>query len=98
MTEKTMTLDVPIQRGDQTIHSIALRKPTAGDLRGVSISDVLQMQVTALVKVLPRISIPTLTEADVNKMDLADLTEAAGKLASFLLKKADREQFDSATA
>ena len=58
MTEKTMTLDVPIQRGDQTITRVQVRKPNAGALRGLSLVEVLQMNVTALQTLLPRVTEP----------------------------------------
>lgn len=90
-----LTLDQPLQRGEELIKEISIRKPMAGDLRGISLSFLIQMDVDALKKVLPRISTPTLTEADVLKMDPADLMEAAIKISGFLLKKAEKEAFES---
>lgn len=83
----SITLDTPIKRGDQTIDSIELRKPNAGELRGLNLTDLLQMDVAALQKVLPRISSPSLTEADVAGMDPADLMQCGSKVAGFLLPK-----------
>ncbi len=51
-----ITLEESIQSGDQTITAITLRKPAAGELRGVSLTDLLQLDVIALQKVLTRIS------------------------------------------
>lgn len=48
MTQKTVTLDNPIQRGEQTISDIVVRKPMAGQLRGLNMTDILQMDVNAL--------------------------------------------------
>ena len=48
------------------------------------------MNVDAMLKLIPRISTPSLTEPEVNAMDLADLTELASEVAGFLLKKAER--------
>ncbi|KFA28137.1 tail protein, partial [Xanthomonas vasicola pv. vasculorum NCPPB 1326] len=48
-------------RGEQTITQINVRKPGAGELRGLKLTDVLQLDVTALATLLPRISSPTLT-------------------------------------
>lgn len=84
----TITLDTPIQRGDTTITAIELRKPNAGELRGLNITDLLQMDITALHRVLPRISEPLLTEADVSAMDLPDLMQCGIAVSSFLLPKA----------
>lgn len=84
---ETVALDTPIQRGEQTITEVTLRKPAAGELRGASLSALLQMDVDALTAVIPRISSPTLTQADVRAMDPADLAELGGTLAFFLLQK-----------
>ncbi|ACO73389.1 hypothetical protein LHK_02606 [Laribacter hongkongensis HLHK9] len=90
MNSKTLILDTPIKRGDTLIDSLTLRKPGAGELRGCAISDLARMDVATLVRVIPRISTPPLTEHEVSGMDLADLTELASEVAGFLLKKAER--------
>jgi len=87
---QTVTLDTPITRGEQVITAIDLRKPDAGSLRGVSLSDLLQMDVNALIAVLPRISTPTLTAPEVNRMDPADLLQLGSVVAGFLLPKSAR--------
>ena len=84
----TITLDTPFQRGDTNIPSIELRKPSAGELRGCSLTDLLQMDVGALIKVLPRISIPAITEQEASKLDPADLLQLGSEVANFLLPKA----------
>ena len=91
-TTETIPLDTPIARGDTKIESITLRKPTAGQLRGVSLTDILQMNVDALTVVLPRISTPTLLKQDVTAMDPADLVQLGSTVAGFLLPKAARPE------
>lgn len=86
-SSNTITLETPIQRGEQTITSITLRKPASGELRGLALSELLQLDVSALQKVLPRISSPTLTEQDVGRLDPADLVQMGSKVAGFLLPK-----------
>ncbi|MBB3141224.1 phage tail assembly protein [Halomonas organivorans] len=92
-TEKTqpitgqVELDTPIKRGEQTIESITLRKPRSGELRGVALTDVLQMQTDALIKLIPRLSAPSLTEPEVREMDPADLVQCGSEIAGFLLTK-----------
>jgi len=86
-TTKTVTLDTPIQRGEQTITEIQLRKPAAGELRGVSLIELMQMDVTALRKVLPRISSPTLTDPEIGLLDPADLFQMGSEVTGFLLPK-----------
>ncbi|RQT11849.1 phage tail assembly protein [Burkholderia contaminans] len=94
----THTLDTPLVRGNQTITSITLRKPKSGELRGVSLSDLVSLDVVALSKVLPRISSPMLTEADVANIDPADLVQLGGIFAGFLMPKAVKSRLASQTA
>lgn len=89
--EETITLDTPIIRGETSITSITLRKPASGELRGVSLIDLAQMDVLSLRKVLPRITTPTLTDIEIGRMDPADLLQCGVAVGSFLLKKSDRE-------
>jgi len=84
---QTVTIDTPITRGEQTITAIDLRKPDSGSLRGVSLADVLRMDVNALITVLPRISTPSLTAQEVARMDPADLLQLGSEVSSFLLPK-----------
>nr|WP_255743425.1 phage tail assembly protein [Mycetohabitans sp. B6] len=94
----THTLDTPLVRGKQTLDAITLRKPTVGELRGASLSDLINLDVAALQKVLPRISSPTLTEHDVANLDPADLIMLGGIFASFLMPKAVKSKLDSPSA
>ena len=83
----TVTLDTPIRRGTTSIESITLRKPNSGELRGVSLVELLQMDVGSLIKVLPRISSPSITAVEVAGMDPADLLALSSKISGFLLQK-----------
>ncbi|MGU9822004.1 phage tail assembly protein [Pseudomonas sp. LF090] len=85
--ENTVILDTPIRRGTTSINSITLRKPNSGELRGVSLVELLQMDVASLIKVLPRISTPSLTVVEVAGMDPADLLALSSKISGFLLQK-----------
>ena len=83
----TVTLDTPIRRGTTSIDSITLRKPNSGELRGVSLVELLQMDVGSLIKALPRISSPSITAVEVAGMDPADLLALSSKISGFLLQK-----------
>lgn len=85
-----ITLDEPIQRGNTTITEVAIRKPKSGELRGVSLIDIGNINVVALQQVLPRITSPTLTAQEVGNLDPADLLQIGVEVASFLVRKADR--------
>lgn len=84
----TVALDQPITRGNQTITHVTVRRPRAGELRGVQLVSLLQMDVAALQTVLPRITIPTLNEHEVRNMDPADLVQLGTEVTGFLLPKA----------
>ncbi|MGL6112682.1 MAG: phage tail assembly protein [Rubrivivax sp.] len=85
-----ITLDTPIKRGDTAITEIDLRKPLAGELRGCSLTELLQMDVSALTRLLPRVTQPALTEAEIGRMDPADLLQLGAQVTAFLLPTASR--------
>jgi hypothetical protein len=82
--ENTITLDTPIKRGEQVIAAVTLIKPNTGTLRGVSLADVANSDVNALIKVLPRMTYPSLTEPEVAALELPDILAMAGKVVGFL--------------
>lgn len=86
----TITLDTPIVRGEQKIEQLSLRKPVAGELRGIALSDLMRLDVAALGVLLPRITSPMLTSHDVNQLDLVDLAAIGGEIVSFFMTKAER--------
>ena len=85
--DNCVTLDQPIKRGTSEITSITLRKPSSGELRGVLLIDLLNMDVSSLIKVIPRISSPGITAPEAASMDPADLLAIGSKIAGFLLQK-----------
>lgn len=89
-------LDEPIVRGEQTISKLRIRKPGAPEMRGLSMLSLIQMDMVAVQTILPRISDPILTAADIVKMDGADLFAAATEIAGFLLNRSQREAFPQA--
>ena len=82
--ENVVTLENPIKRGEQVVSAITLIKPNAGTLRGVSLAAVAHSEVDALIKVLPRMTAPMLTEQEVAALELPDLVALAGKVVGFL--------------
>lgn len=77
-------LEEPIVRGGETIKVVHLRKPHAGELRGLFLSDVANMKTDAIIVLLPRISSPTITQIEAEVMDPADLMRCALEVFSFL--------------
>ncbi|MCZ4281694.1 phage tail assembly protein [Kiloniella laminariae] len=77
MPDKSITkieLKDPIAWGDKKLTEISFRAPCAGDLRGVSISGIAQMEVEHLLKLLPRIAIENITAAQLETLSARDTT------------------------
>lgn len=89
----TIVLDTPLKRGEQEIVELTLRKPSSGELRGLSLVRVGQMDVDEIRKLIPRISSPVLIDAEVDQLDVADLMEVAAAIGNFLLSKRQRAAF-----
>lgn len=88
---KDVTLETPIDQDGKKIETIRLRKPATGELRGVSLVNVLQMEVGTMLQLLPRITDPHLDEIALEKLDPADFTELSSQVTSFFLgSKAER--------
>lgn len=86
-TSEPIVLEQPIKRGEsKPITEITLRKPAAGELRGLKLADLINGDVNATIRLVPRISQPTLTEQEVAALDVADLLSCADAIASFLQK------------
>ncbi|MGU3447584.1 phage tail assembly protein [Enterobacteriaceae bacterium C34A] len=82
--ENVITLVKTIKRGDTEITEVTMLKPTAGTLRGVSLASVANSDVDALIKVLPRMTMPSLTEQEIAALELPDMLSFAGKVVGFL--------------
>lgn len=79
-----ITLNKTIKRGETDITEVTVLKPTAGTLRGVGLAAVANSDVDALIKVLPRMTMPSLTEQEVAALELPDLLSFAGEVVGFL--------------
>lgn len=80
-------LDTPIKRGADAITHVQLRKPKSGELRGLNLSNLANLDVSSLIKLIPRISQPALVEQEVANLDPADLTALGVEVATFLAPK-----------
>ncbi|KLR66122.1 phage tail assembly protein [Enterobacter hormaechei] len=77
-------LDNPVMRGEQKIEQVTVTKPNAGTLRGVSLASLASSDVDALIKVLPRMTYPALTEHEIARLDASDLMQFAAEVIGFL--------------
>lgn len=88
-------LSRPLTIGEEEIASFTIRKPGAGEMRGLSLGRILKLDYRAVVTMLPRISSPRITKGLAAKMSAADFLSAGAEIVSFLLPK---ESTGSATA
>lgn len=86
----TVPLQEPIQRGADALTSVQLMKPRVGDLRGLSLSELLMCKADAVAALLPRITVPTLFKHEVDAMDPADFVMISGEVVDFLTPQAAR--------
>ncbi|SOE50877.1 phage tail assembly protein [Orrella dioscoreae] len=84
---RMVDLDVPIVRGEQRFEQLAIRKPTSGALRGVSLIALVNLDVAALQAIIPRVCEPILTPQEVANLDPADLLAVGATLGSFFVQK-----------
>lgn len=84
----TILLEHPIERGETSLTSFGLRRPLGGDLRGISGAKLSQFDYEEVRKLIPRISVPTVLDIEVDRFDAADITQIHVALSDFLFTKA----------
>jgi|LSQX01.3.fsa_nt_gb hypothetical protein len=89
-----LELDSGITRGEKQIKELSLRRPTAGELRGLKILELINMDTDTLMKFLPRVTIPSINEAELNQMDPADFIKLSTESVGFLMPR-EQESTDS---
>lgn len=87
---ETVEFDNPIVRGNLTITEVNINKPKTGALRGLALSDVLKLDIETIIKLVPRVSTPPLTEQDVANLDPADLLSISTAVVGFFASKDQR--------
>lgn len=75
----------PIRRGETTVASILLREPDGMALMGIELFDLMRMNTTEIIKLVPRISEPPLITEEVKTMSGHDLFSIGQEIAAFLL-------------
>ncbi|WP_205737185.1 phage tail assembly protein [Acidovorax sp. HDW3] len=84
----SVQLQEPIVRGAQRIETLAILRPRTADLRGLALTELLQMKADTVAAVLPRITEPSILRHEVDAMDPADLLACAVEVTGFLVPKA----------
>lgn len=90
---ETITLEQPIKRGDTEISTLTLRKPKSGELRKLSLKDILTSEIDTILELLPRITDPILSDHEVNDLDPGDLAQVGSVIRGFFLTQGERAAF-----
>ena len=91
-TFKTVNLERPLKRGDQSVSKIVLRRPDGGELRGVDLISLYRMDVVAVSKIVPRISSPVVASAEFLGMPAPDIAAICNRVSDFLLTKQQKAE------
>jgi hypothetical protein len=91
----SVTLEHPVRRGETVIESLTLRKPRAGELRGLSLQSLGQSDVNQLITLIPRISEPPLTLQEVEAMEIEDLSAIGEVVFNFFLSSDQRQKIET---
>lgn len=84
----TIVLNSPIQRENgNNIDTLNLRKPNAGELRGLKVPDVVNGDVNTIIALLPRITTPVIGQHEAEALDLEDFGEIAGAIYGFFMNQ-----------
>ncbi|MDD9154938.1 phage tail assembly protein [Aliivibrio sp. S4TY2] len=76
-------LATPMEVDGKEVSELELRKPTAGDLRGLNLVQVCEMHFDAAYILLPRIS--ELNERDILNMETENFAPLMTEIASFFV-------------
>ncbi|MDF7662409.1 phage tail assembly protein [Erwiniaceae bacterium L1_54_6] len=97
---KSVVLVKPVIRknGDITEVTVTETMQQTGSLRGLKLYDVMTSDVDSLIKLLPRVTSPALTEAEVSLLDVRDFAELAKEVADFLAPSSETDTTEPADA
>lgn len=76
------TVELPVPQGK--LKKIILRKPISGEMRGIKMLDVINMEVGTIETLLRRISTPVLTPEEFHNLDMANLISIMAVINNFL--------------
>lgn len=83
-----LPLSAPFKLGDQEIKELTLRRPTPGDLRGLSVGQLLLADTDTYLEFLPRVLSPALTSDQVlEHLDIADFVSCMTEFGEYFQGK-----------
>ena len=95
----TVKLLDPITRANgELITEITLRKPNAGELRGLKVPDLVNGDINSVLAVIPRVSSPLVAVHEAEQLSTEDIGEIAGAFWHFFLSSTDRAKIEQMQA
>jgi len=88
----TVTLSEPVTIDGKKAAKITLRKPVSGELRGLNLANIMQMDVSTMIRLLPRITMPPLDEGQVAALPPEDLMDLSMRTVGFFAQKSQLQQ------
>ena len=90
---KTVTLAQGNLRGENRLTDMTVRTPLTKQLRGVSISRLIEMNADDWQIVLPRVTTPKVDKVDFAQMTVTDFTKLCSTAAELMFE--DAEEIDA---
>ena len=95
---KTVRLAQPVRREGGEVGEVTLVQPNPGSMRGLKQGDILQMDVTAMLTLLPRITKPALQTTELEVMHPRDFLSLSKETVLFFVTSGDLEELESAAS
>lgn len=86
----TVTLEEPLPRGEGPVSTVTVRRPGAGELRGLTIRDIQTGDVNTMLALIPRITDPVITAPEAEALDPVDLLALTGAISGFFYSAAEK--------
>jgi len=88
----TVKLANPIERENGvTIDTLTLRRPNAGELRGLNVNGLVNGDIDSLIALTPRIAMPTIGAHEAAALDIGDIGEIGGAVYGFFTNRTPTE-------
>lgn len=91
----TIELDTPIERAGGNVAELVLRKPKAGELRGLRAEELFNTSTDAIFTLLPRICTPMITPGEIGQIESDDWLEICGAVKGFFMPAKLREAIEA---
>lgn len=85
-------LEEPFVRGGKSWDVIQVRRPSAGELRGVELASLYRMDVLSVARVIGRITDPMISEKEYLALPAMDAASLASQVSDFLLPKSMKDE------